>query len=267
MKLLQKRQLALAVSALALLAGTPLAQASTSTYNIVTTWFEPDTQPKNTIFTGSFSFDSATHTVTNLQGTLTESMTGAFPMPSNGANAPYYDQTLVNLNYQLVATYDEALQGTLVTTFAKNTTNTFMGNTWMPTDGVDNGGVFAGGPKMSNYANSVQNSYAMVFIPDSLSVANTASNPLTLSWNESAGTGSAGLAKTAYADCAPGGMMGAVCMTATSASAYGGIGTMSGVPLSQTITAVAAVPEPETYAMLLAGLGLLGGIARRRRQK
>lgn len=29
---------------------------------------------------------------------------------------------------------------------------------------------------------------------------------------------------------------------------------------------VAAVPEPETYAMFLAGLGLIGGIARRRQQ-
>jgi hypothetical protein len=28
---------------------------------------------------------------------------------------------------------------------------------------------------------------------------------------------------------------------------------------------IAAVPEPETYAMMLAGLGLLGGAARRRR--
>jgi hypothetical protein len=27
---------------------------------------------------------------------------------------------------------------------------------------------------------------------------------------------------------------------------------------------VAAVPEPETYAMLLAGLGLMGAVARRR---
>jgi hypothetical protein len=29
--------------------------------------------------------------------------------------------------------------------------------------------------------------------------------------------------------------------------------------------AVAAIPEPETYALLLAGLGLLGFAARRRR--
>jgi hypothetical protein len=29
----------------------------------------------------------------------------------------------------------------------------------------------------------------------------------------------------------------------------------------------AAVPEPETYAMLLAGLGLIAGMARRRKRK
>ncbi len=33
-----------------------------------------------------------------------------------------------------------------------------------------------------------------------------------------------------------------------------------------TIFAVSAVPEPETYAMLLAGLGVMGAIARRRKQ-
>ena len=40
----------------------------------------------------------------------------------------------------------------------------------------------------------------------------------------------------------------------------------TGSLLSQTIPAVTPIPEPETYAMMLAGLGLLGFVARRRRQ-
>lgn len=38
-------------------------------------------------------------------------------------------------------------------------------------------------------------------------------------------------------------------------------------PLSVTIDGVAAVPEPESYAMMLVGLGLLGFMARRRKQE
>ncbi|MBK9444344.1 MAG: PEP-CTERM sorting domain-containing protein [Comamonadaceae bacterium] len=34
-----------------------------------------------------------------------------------------------------------------------------------------------------------------------------------------------------------------------------------------SVSAVSSVPEPETYAMMLAGLGLIGTIARRRRAK
>jgi len=34
---------------------------------------------------------------------------------------------------------------------------------------------------------------------------------------------------------------------------------------SEKLVAVTAVPEPETYAMMLAGLGLIGTIARRRK--
>jgi len=33
------------------------------------------------------------------------------------------------------------------------------------------------------------------------------------------------------------------------------------------VGSVAAVPEPETYVMMLVGLGLIGGIARRRNQQ
>ena len=44
-------------------------------------------------------------------------------------------------------------------------------------------------------------------------------------------------------------------------------GNPTGLRVEFLSSTVAAVPEPETYAMLLAGLGLMGTIARRRKQK
>ena len=52
--------------------------------------------------------------------------------------------------------------------------------------------------------------------------------------------------------------------------AYGGSSTGStgtGALRTEFTTVAAPVPEPETYAMMLAGLGLLGVMARRRKQK
>lgn len=230
-------------AALSLLAGAPLAQAATSSYSVTTTWFEPDTQPSDSIFKGTFDYDSATHAVSNLKGILSESMTGS------NVGYPNDTMTWLTLSHQLVSWYDAELGGTFAATFKNADTNTFWtgmgGDGWSPQAGVDAGGVYYGFPRPGN---NPGNAYALIFVPDSPTAA--------LMQNQ--------INKLAYADCAPGGMMGAVCMTGTSEAAYGAIGTMSGYPVSQTITA--AVPEPESYAMLLAGLGLMGVVARRRRQ-
>jgi hypothetical protein len=236
------KKLLLACGALALL-GAPAAQATVANYNVTTTWFEPDTQPRDSIFVGSFTFDDVSHTITNLQGRLSESMTGDLLAYPND------NMTWLTLSNQLVSWHDAALGGTFAATFLKNTTATFStffgGDGWSPQSGVLNQGLYSGFP--SAYATSIQNAYALIFVPD---------NPLTALTQGQ-------IDKLAYADCAPGGMMGPTCMTGTSLAGYGSVGTMSGYPVSQTITA--AVPEPETYAMMMAGLGLVGFMSRRRK--
>lgn len=229
---------ALVLSAMAI--ATSPAFAAVSTYNVTTTWFEPDTQPKNTIFEGSFSYDSATKTVTSLTGQLSESMTG-----TNASNMNWLD-----LNYQLVSWYDATLGGTFAATFKNNSTNTFTtmvgGNGWSPASGITNGGIYYGFP-----GSNVGNAYALIFVPD---------DPLTALTQ-------AQINKLAYADCAAGGMMGATCMTGTSVAGYGSVGTMSGYPVSQLITAVVPVPEADAYAMMALGLGVLALRTRQKKQQ
>lgn len=215
-------------------------QAHTLGYHVTQTYFEPDTQPKNTWFIGSFDLDTHTGEITNLKGRLSESMTGGIDYPGD-------DMTWLDLNHPLKSWRDDALGGTFVATFLHSNTNTFWtglgGDGWSPQAGVDVGGVYYGFPVA---ANNPGNASALIFVPD---------NPL-------AALTQAQIDKLAYADCAPGGMMGAVCMTGTTVAGYGAVGTMGGYPVSQLIT---AVPEPQTYALMLGGLALVGGIARRRR--
>ena len=184
-------------------------------YNVVLTFHEPDTQPRNSIFVGSFTFDATDAVVSDLNGQLTESMTG-----SATSTDPDYEMTKLTLNHQLSFVADG--DGWLVTTFLNSSTDTFWrglgGDGWTPEAGIDVGGIYQGFP-MS--ANNPGNAYVRIFV--------NALNPLTP-------LTTAQIDKLAYADCAPGGMMGAVCMTGTSVAGYGAVGTMSGYPISQSVT-------------------------------
>lgn len=206
----------------------PFAHATVTTYNVVETFnqvvYDVSNPSWDTVFTGSFSFDDATQTVSNLTGTLTQAMSG--------------NTSSRLLTYQLSSVYDATLGGLVVTTFFQNSTDVFAG------------GGFAVGGK-STFGN--QNAYATIFV--------NLSDP-------SAALTTAQTDKLAYADCTTGGlMMGTVCMTGwvnESAANLAG-GTMKGTyPITQLITA-AAVPEPSSGVMALAGLALAGWVVARQR--
>lgn len=205
------------------------AQAVVTTYSVTQTFnqvvYDASHPDWDTIFTGSFDFDSHTNTVSNLMGSLSQAMTG--------------NTVFRALDYQLSSVYDAAIGGLLVSVFHQNTTDVFQG-----------GGFATGGTK--EYGN--QNAYATIFVNTTDPTAAPTADQI---------------AKLAYGDCTTGSLMGMgagakTCMTGWVDSAQADLsgGTMQGTyPISQTI---AAVPEPETYAMLLAGLGLVGFAVRRR---
>jgi hypothetical protein len=183
---------------------------------VVATFHEPDTQPNNSIFVGSFTLDATTGTVSNLQGRLSESMTGgSVPYPAD-------TMTWLPLEHQLssVPVLIDGAKGLLVTTFKLPSTDTLSSaELFGGTDGFSPGtgmGLHFGYP-----GPNPGNAYARIFVDLSDPTA-----PPT----------QAQLDKLAYADCTPGGMMGATCMTGTSIAGYGTVGSMSGYPLSQTIT-------------------------------
>ena len=193
-----------------------------TTYKVTQTFFEPDTQPKNTMFIGAFDFDATTGTASNLRGVLSESMTGG--------STPYPNDTMAGLalDHQLSSApvILGGAEGLLVTSFLLNTTNTLSDNPvyrgtdgWSPGSGM---GLYYGFPSAANPgAGGVGNAYAMIFV-------NIHDPTAALTQDQ--------LNRLAYADCTAGGMMGGACMTGTTRAGYGTVGTMSGFPASQTIT-------------------------------
>ncbi len=182
-------------------------------YRVVETFHEPMTQPNDTIFDGTFTFDPATRTVSNLTGTLTQSMTKV-----NGAFGP--PMTTVALAHQLSAVPVTlgGVEGLLVTTFALATTDTFDPSGFAP-GGTQYFGLSTGAANPR--AGGVGNAYAMIFV-------NTSDPTAALT--------QAQLDELAYADCTAGGMMMSTCMTGTTTAGYGRAGTMMGYPVSQATT-------------------------------
>ncbi len=224
---LARRAVFMSTSAAALLTGAPVL-AHEVTYSVTQMYnqvvYDVSNPTWDTIFIGTFDFNEHTGEVTNLAGSLSQAMTG--------------NTAFRSLDYQLSSVYDATLGGLLVSVFHQNTTDVFQG-----------GGFVTGG--MKEYGN--QNAYATIFV-------NTVDPTAALTTDQ--------VAKLAYGDCTTGSLMGMgtgakTCMTGwvgTAADLSGG--TMQGTfPITQTI---AAVPEADTYAMLLAGLGLVGFAARRR---
>ncbi|MCA1926693.1 MAG: PEP-CTERM sorting domain-containing protein [Thiobacillus sp.] len=180
----------------------------------------------DTYFIGTFDFDAHNGTVSNLQGQLSQAMDG--------------NATWVPLTHQLSVVAD-GTDGLIVTVFKENTTDVFAG------------GGFAGTGTMGPvYTYGNHNAFATLYIP--LADPTAALTPVQLG-------------KLAYGDCTPAGLMprngsGTICMAGWLTASGGPGGTMRGTaPITQSI---AAVPEAETWGMLLAGLGLVGWAARRR---
>ncbi len=185
-------------------ASTP-AHVVTS-FDVTATFNEPMTQPNNTIFTGSFTLDSTTRTVSGLAGTLSESMTGMGSMP----------MTLINLSHQLSSVSDGA-GGLLVASFALNTVNTFSPSGFADTTNA----VYYGFPAAWDAATA--NSFIKLDLnPDFPTLA-----PTTAQIN-----------RLEYGDCGAGSMMGSACMSGTATVGMMGApgGTMGGVPTSQVVT-------------------------------
>jgi hypothetical protein len=187
--------------------GAPATTGFLNFYNVVETFYEPMTQPNNTIFTGSFTYDSTNKVVSNLSGLLTEAMT----MVNGVYGSPMTTVSLANQLSSAPVTLS-GVNGLLVTTFALTTENTFNG-----------GGFAPGGTQYYDLATATPNynAYAMIFV-------NT-TDPTTA-------VEQAQINDLAYADCTAGGLMMTSCMTGTTAAGYGAAGTMGGYPITQVIT-------------------------------
>jgi len=252
-------------AAIALVCSASIAQATT--YDVSATFFDGGVQGQ-TLFNGSFDWNGST--VTNFQGLLSASMWAwdvtkqTFTSGLNGTGMAMPTQYLDLANncsggtctgytenespwYKLSYQLANSTNGNYVTvsTFKINSTNVVMGGGYDVSN--QTGTPMAYG--MGNQANRNNNAFfTLVF--DKTNLTNT----------------SATFNQIVYGDMTRFGMMGPMVTGWMGMTGFGNLtdaGSMGGYPTKLTITA--AVPEPETYAMMIAGLGLVGFMSRRRK--
>lgn len=203
------------------------AQAAVTTYNVVETFnqvvYDVSHPEWDTIFTGSFTFDDASLTVSNLTGTLTQAMSG--------------NATSRELTYQLSSVYDATLGGLIVTSFFQNSTDVFAG-----------GGFGVGGK--NTFGN--QNAYATIFVNTSNPTAELTTAQIDKLAYADCTTGGLMMGSVC--------MTGWVNHAAANLAGGTMKGTF---PISQVITQTPAVPEPSSYLMAAFGLAVAGMACRR----
>jgi hypothetical protein len=238
------KKMAVLSATLAVLAGTQVANAET--YTVSARFYDGGIQGQ-TLFNGSFDWDGTS--LTDFSGGLTQSMWAwntatntyvnkksgislANLVASGGGQPPVLD-----LTFQLGSvTAPDANGDVLATVFLVNSTNVYSG-----------GGYLSNGPYKYGYNDGNTPNQNAFF-----TLAFNAANPMNTA---------TAMNKIVYGDCTAYGLMGPMLTGNTCMTGLSGGGSMGGYPTSLTI---AAVPEPETYATMIAGLGLIGFMVRRR---
>ncbi len=209
-------------AAIALAMTASAAQASIVNYNVQETFMEPAYGGnQNTVFNGTFAYDTEAKTITSMTGALSEAMTAGL----NGGV-----QKLLNLNFNPAASSSDGNGGVTASAFLLNTTSIYS-------DGAFNTTALM---KQSGIANA----YATIYV----SAAQLSGLDPLLS--------AASFGNLFYGDCQPGGMMGPMCMTGFGDADNGG--SMGGYPISERVSAVPLPPVVWTFLSGMIGFLFLG---------
>ncbi|MEQ1637009.1 MAG: VPLPA-CTERM sorting domain-containing protein [Methylococcales bacterium] len=225
-----KMKTPLLVTALVLASTNVLtAQASIVNYNIAAEFTEPTAAGGNTTFHGSFAWDTATQSISGLQGTMNSSMVDPQPTPAE--------------DILLTGTFTQSASGAYTVASVYKNTSTSIFKPASATETQVGQFVFRN-------SNGID-------VSKQIDVGVTQNAFFTFAFDSSNPTLS-NLSLMSYADCTANGMMMQICMTGHEGTpAYPADGTMGATPLSLTISAVPVPAAAWLFGTALTGLGLV----------